>query len=155
MIKITNLHKQFGKLKVLKGIDIDVAKGEIIAIIGPSGSGKSTFLRCINRLEEPTEGDIIINGKSIMDKSTDINLMRRELGMVFQHFNLFPHKTVMENITLSYSVPKTFLQRLKVQNMRLSLSVRNPFVLTSWNFGDVEGEDYTMKTYNLSINFTL
>lgn len=119
MIKITNLHKQFGKLKVLKGIDIDVAKGEIIAIIGPSGSGKSTFLRCINRLEEPTEGDIIINGKSIMDKSTDINLMRRELGMVFQHFNLFPHKTVMENITLApmklKKIPKETAEKKAVE----------------------------------------
>ena len=119
MIKITNLHKQFGKLKVLKGIDLDVAKGEIIAIIGPSGSGKSTFLRCINRLEEPTEGDIIINGKSIMDKSTDINLMRRELGMVFQHFNLFPHKTVMENITLApmklKKIPKEAAEKKAVE----------------------------------------
>ena len=119
MIKIINLHKQFGKLKVLKGIDIDVAKGEIIAIIGPSGSGKSTFLRCINRLEEPTEGDIIINGKSIMDKSTDINLMRRELGMVFQHFNLFPHKTVMENITLApmklKKIPKEAAEKKAVE----------------------------------------
>ena len=119
MIKITNLHKQFGKLKVLKGIDIDVAKGEIIAIIGPSGSGKSTFLRCINRLEEPTEGDIIINGKSIMDKSTDINLMRRELCMVFQHFNLFPHKTVMENITLApmklKKIPKETAEKKAVE----------------------------------------
>ena len=101
MIKIRNLHKKFGKLEVLKGIDVDVRKGEIIAIIGPSGSGKSTFLRCINRLEEPSEGDIVINGKNIMDKDTDINLMRQELGMVFQHFNLFPHKTVMSNITLA------------------------------------------------------
>ena len=119
MIKIINLHKQFGKLKVLKGIDVDVAKGEIIAIIGPSGSGKSTFLRCINRLEEPTEGDIIINGKSIMDKSTDINLMRRELGMVFQHFNLFPHKTVMENITLApmklKKIPKEAAEKKAVE----------------------------------------
>ena len=101
MIKIRNLHKKFGKLEVLKGIDVDVKKGEIIAIIGPSGSGKSTFLRCINRLEEPSEGDIVINGKNIMDKDTDINFMRQELGMVFQHFNLFPHKTVMNNITLA------------------------------------------------------
>ncbi|WP_295158160.1 amino acid ABC transporter ATP-binding protein [uncultured Brachyspira sp.] len=101
MIKIRNLHKKFGRLEVLKGIDTDISKGEIIAVIGPSGSGKSTFLRCINRLEEPSEGDIIINNKNIMDKNTNINFMRQELGMVFQHFNLFPHKTVMENIALS------------------------------------------------------
>lgn len=101
MIKVRNLHKAFGKLEVLKGIDVDVSKGEIIAIIGPSGSGKSTFLRCINRLEEPSKGDIIINGKNIMSKDININVMRQELGMVFQHFNLFPHKKVIENITLS------------------------------------------------------
>ena len=119
MIKIKNLHKQFGKLKVLKGIDVNVSRGEIIAIIGPSGSGKSTFLRCINRLEEPTEGDILINGKSIMDKSTDINLMRQELGMVFQHFNLFPHKTVMENITLApmklKKIPKEIAEKKAIE----------------------------------------
>ena len=101
MIKVRNLHKKFGKLEVLKGIDVDIAKGEIIAIIGPSGSGKSTFLRCINRLEEPSQGDIIINGQNIMDKNTNINTVRQNLGMVFQHFNLFPHKTVMKNITLA------------------------------------------------------
>ena len=119
MIKIKNLHKQFGKLKVLKGIDVNVSRGEIIAIIGPSGSGKSTFLRCINRLEEPTEGNILINGKSIMDKSTDINLMRQELGMVFQHFNLFPHKTVMENITLApmklKKIPKEIAEKKAIE----------------------------------------
>ena len=119
MIKIKNLHKQFGKLKVLKGIDVNVSRGEIIAIIGPSGSGKSTFLRCINRLEEPTDGDILINGKSIMDKSTDINLMRQELGMVFQHFNLFPHKTVMENITLApmklKKIPKEIAEKKAIE----------------------------------------
>ena len=119
MIKIKNLHKQFGKLKVLKGIDVNVSRGEIIAIIGPSGSGKSTFLRCINRLEEPTKGDILINGKSIMDKSTDINLMRQELGMVFQHFNLFPHKTVMENITLApmklKKIPKEIAEKKAIE----------------------------------------
>ena len=101
MIKVRNLHKKFVKLEVLKGIDVDIAKGEIIAIIGPSGSGKSTFLRCINRLEEPSQGDIIINGQNIMDKNTNINTVRQNLGMVFQHFNLFPHKTVMKNITLA------------------------------------------------------
>ena len=81
MIKVRNLHKKFGKLEVLKGIDVDIAKGEIIAIIGPSGSGKSTFLRCINRLEEPSQGDIIINGQNIMDKNTNINTVRQNLGM--------------------------------------------------------------------------
>ena len=101
MIKIENLHKRFGKLEVLKGIDINVEKGEIIAIIGPSGSGKSTFLRCINRLEEPSEGKIFIDGENILSKETNINKIREKVGMVFQHFNLFPHKNVIKNITLA------------------------------------------------------
>ena len=101
MIKVENLHKKFNQLEVLKGIDVNVEKGEIIAIIGPSGSGKSTFLRCINRLEEPTYGKIFIDGENILDKKTDINKIREKVGMVFQHFNLFPHKTVMENIILA------------------------------------------------------
>ncbi|MBW5383678.1 amino acid ABC transporter ATP-binding protein [Brachyspira pilosicoli] len=101
MIKVENLHKKFNQLEVLKGIDVNVEKGEIIAIIGPSGSGKSTFLRCINRLEEPTCGKIFIDGENILDKKTDINKIREKVGMVFQHFNLFPHKTVMENIILA------------------------------------------------------
>ena len=101
MIRIENLHKRFGKLEVLKGIDIDVEKGEIIAIIGPSGSGKSTFLRCINRLEEPTDGKIFIDGENILSKETNINKIREKVGMVFQHFNLFPHKNVIKNITLA------------------------------------------------------
>ena len=101
MIKVENLHKKFHQLEVLKGIDVNVEKGEIIAIIGPSGSGKSTFLRCINRLEEPTYGKIFIDGENILDKKTDINKIREKVGMVFQHFNLFPHKTVMENIILA------------------------------------------------------
>lgn len=101
MIKVENLHKKFNQLEVLKGIDVNVEKGEIIAIIGPSGSGKSTFLRCINRLEEPTDGKIFIDGENILDKKTDINKIREKVGMVFQHFNLFPHKTVMENIILA------------------------------------------------------
>ena len=101
MIKVENLHKNFNQLKVLKGIDVNIEKGEIIAIIGPSGSGKSTFLRCINRLEEPNEGSIFIDGNNILDKKTDINKLREKVGMVFQHFNLFPHKTVMENIILA------------------------------------------------------
>ena len=101
MIKVENLHKNFGELEVLKGINIEVSKGEVIAIIGPSGSGKSTFLRCINRLEEPSSGAIYIDNQNIMDKKTDINKVRQKLGMVFQHFNLFPHKNVLENITLA------------------------------------------------------
>ena len=101
MIRVENLHKNFGELEVLKGINIEVSKGEVIAIIGPSGSGKSTFLRCINRLEEPSSGAIYIDKQNIMDKKTDINKVRQKLGMVFQHFNLFPHKNVLENITLA------------------------------------------------------
>ncbi|RAX51351.1 amino acid ABC transporter ATP-binding protein [Helicobacter sp. 11-8110] len=101
MIKIKDLHKKFGEIEVLKGINVEVSKGEVIAIIGPSGSGKSTFLRCINRMEDPSCGQIIIDGQNIMDKSVDINLVRQKLGMVFQHFNLFPHKKVIENIALA------------------------------------------------------
>ena len=101
MIKVENLSKNFGKLKVLKNISTTINKGEIISIIGPSGSGKSTFLRCINKLEEPTEGHIYINDMDLMDKKTDINKIRERVGMVFQHFNLFPNMTVLENLTLS------------------------------------------------------
>lgn len=101
MIKIEKLYKNYDKLEVLKGIDAQVKKGDIIAIIGPSGSGKSTFLRCINKLEEPTSGHIYIKNQDIMSDNTDINLIRQKVGMVFQHFNLFPHKTVMENLTLA------------------------------------------------------
>lgn len=101
MIKIEKLCKNYDKLEVLKGIDAQVNKGDIIAIIGPSGSGKSTFLRCINKLEEPTSGHIYIKNQDIMSDNTDINLIHQKVGMVFQHFNLFPHKTVMENLTLA------------------------------------------------------
>ena len=101
MINVENLSKNFGDLKVLKNISTTINKGEIISIIGPSGSGKSTFLRCINKLEEPTEGHIYIVGMDLMDKKTDINKIRERVGMVFQHFNLFPNMTVLENLTLS------------------------------------------------------
>lgn len=101
MIKIESLHKKFGSLHVLKGIDLEVKQGDIIAIIGPSGSGKSTLLNCINRLEEPSSGHIYIDGQDIMSKSCDINAVRQKVGMVFQHFNLFPHKKVIDNITLA------------------------------------------------------
>ena len=101
MISVKNLHKYFGKLEVLKGVDCEISQGECVCVIGPSGSGKSTFLRCLNRLEDPTDGDIVIDGVDIMDKNTNIDLFRREVGMVFQHFNLFPHLTILENVTLA------------------------------------------------------
>lgn len=101
MIKVVDLHKYFGDLEVLKGIDKEIKKGEVVAIIGPSGSGKSTFLRCLNLLEKPTKGQVFIEGENLVDKSVDINSLRQRVGMVFQHFNLFPHKTVLENLILS------------------------------------------------------
>lgn len=101
MIEIKNLHKSFGELNVLKGIDYTVREKEVICVIGPSGSGKSTFLRCINLLEEVTNGDISIDGVKVNDPSTNINDIRREVGMVFQQFNLFPHMKVIDNITLA------------------------------------------------------
>lgn len=101
MIKISNLHKSFDKNEVLKGIDLDINAGEVVVIIGPSGSGKSTFLRCLNLLEEPTSGKIEFEGQDLTDKKTDINQLRQKMGMVFQSFNLFPHKTVLDNLTIS------------------------------------------------------
>ncbi|MGD8684180.1 MAG: amino acid ABC transporter ATP-binding protein [Chloroflexota bacterium] len=100
MIKIENLHKRFGDLEVIRGIDLHVQPGEVVCIIGPSGSGKSTVLRCINRLEEITAGRIVVDGSDITDPRTNINRVRAEAGMVFQQFNLFPHLTVISNITL-------------------------------------------------------
>lgn len=101
MIKVKNLHKTFGTNQVLKGINTEIKKGEVVVVIGPSGSGKSTFLRCLNLLEEPTSGNIYFKGTDITDKKNDIYQMREKLGMVFQNFNLFPNLTVMDNITLS------------------------------------------------------
>lgn len=100
MIKIENLHKSFGDLEVLKGINNYIHQKEVVCVIGPSGSGKSTFLRCINLLEEVTSGKIFIDGVEITDRKIDVPKVRSQVGMVFQHFNLFPHKTVLENITL-------------------------------------------------------
>lgn len=100
MIKIENLHKSFGDLEVLKGINNEIKHKEVVCVIGPSGSGKSTFLRCINLLEEVTSGRIFIDGVEITDSNVDVPKVRSQVGMVFQHFNLFPHKTVLENITL-------------------------------------------------------
>ena len=101
LLEMNHIKKEFDGLGVLKDIYLSVEEGEIVSIIGPSGSGKSTFLRCLNRLEEPTSGDIIIDGAHLMDKTTDINQIRQHIGMVFQHFNLFPHLSVLENIILA------------------------------------------------------
>lgn len=100
MIEIKNLHKSFGHIEVLKGVDVSIEEKEVVVIIGPSGSGKSTLLRCMNYLEEPTSGDITVNNMKL-DKHADINKIRENIGMVFQRFNLFPHMTVLENITLA------------------------------------------------------
>ncbi len=101
MIYVKDLHKYFGKLEVLKGIDCHIGKGECVCVIGASGSGKSTFLRCLNLLETPTKGEITIGGTNLMDKDLDIDDLRKRVGMVFQHFNLFPHLTILENVTLA------------------------------------------------------
>jgi len=100
-IQVQNLKKNFGKLEVLKSIDMEVTTGEVVVLVGPSGSGKSTLLRCLNQLEKATEGTILIDNQDIVDKHTNINLVRENIGMVFQHFNLFPHKTVEGNIMLA------------------------------------------------------
>jgi arginine/lysine/histidine transport system ATP-binding protein len=99
VIKIENLYKQFGDNEVLKGISTSINSGEVVSIIGPSGSGKSTFLRCINLLEVPTKGTVSVDGQSITDKNTNILKVRQQIGMVFQHFNLFPHLNVLDNLT--------------------------------------------------------
>jgi polar amino acid transport system ATP-binding protein len=100
-IEIRDLHKSFGELEVLRGIDLRVAAGEVVSVIGPSGSGKSTLLRCINLLEEPTSGEIHVGGVEVTDPDVDIDAVRRRIGMVFQQFNLFPHLTVTENVTIA------------------------------------------------------
>lgn len=101
MLRVKDLHKSFGDNEVLKGIDENIEKGEVVCVIGPSGSGKSTFLRCLNLLEEPTSGEVYLDDEKINDPNVDINKVRQRLGMVFQNFNLFPHKTVTENITMA------------------------------------------------------
>ncbi len=113
MLKTVNLHKSFGGLDVLKGINTEIHTGEVVAIIGPSGSGKSTFIRCLNLLEEPTQGEVYFKDTKLStkkDKNFNIDKVREHIGMVFQHFNLFPHKTVLENITLA---------PMKVKNLSL------------------------------------
>ena len=99
LLQVRGLKKHFGHLEVLRGIDIDIHKGEVVAVIGPSGSGKSTFIRCLNRLEEPTAGEVIFEGQQINTKNADIDKIRQKIGMVFQNFNLFSNMTIMQNIT--------------------------------------------------------
>jgi glutamine transport system ATP-binding protein len=122
MIRIEGLHKSFGPLEVLKGIDLHIRPGEVLVIIGPSGSGKSTLLRCINLLEDISSGTVIVDGLDIKDKDTDINFIRTEVGMVFQQFNLFPHMTAMENVTLGpikvRKIPKKKAQNLGSELLR-------------------------------------
>ena len=101
LIQVRNLGKKFGDTEVLKDISVDIYKGDVVCVIGPSGSGKSTFLRCLNRLEEPTGGNILFEGVDIVDKKTDIDRHRQKMGMVFQQFNLFPHMTILKNLTIA------------------------------------------------------
>ena len=98
IIRVEDLHKRFGAMHVLRGVNLEVARGEVVVIIGPSGSGKSTFLRCLNRLEEPSRGRICLEGTDITDRRVNLPRVRRQIGMVFQHFNLFPHRTALENV---------------------------------------------------------
>ncbi|EUJ21013.1 amino acid ABC transporter ATP-binding protein [Listeria aquatica] len=101
MINVLNLHKHYGKNEILKGIDLEIDAGEVVVVIGPSGSGKSTLLRCLNLLEKPSEGHVIFEDNDLLAKGTNINQLRQRMGMVFQAFNLFPHKTVLQNLTLA------------------------------------------------------
>ena len=123
MIDVIDLKKSFGKLDVLRGINVTIEKGEVVCVIGPSGSGKSTFLRCLNCMEDPTGGQIIFHGVNIADMKVDINVHRRKMGMVFQQFNLFNNKTVIENIMLApVHIGITDLRRAKLHNTFLPLT---------------------------------
>lgn len=120
MIKVQNLNKLFGKNEVLKNIDLEINKGEVVAIIGPSGSGKSTLLRCMNLLETPTSGKVIFEGKDLMQNKSSLNILRQKMGMVFQNFNLFPHKTVLDNVILAPKLlNKNKLENLKIEGQKL------------------------------------
>lgn len=117
---MTNLKKSYGSLEVLKSIDLQVTEGEVVCLIGPSGSGKSTLLRCLNMLEEVTSGEVVVNDFNLTDKKNDINKIRENIGMVFQHFNLFPHLTVLENITLApVDLKKATAQQAKEKALEL------------------------------------
>ncbi|WTA16584.1 amino acid ABC transporter ATP-binding protein [Nocardioides sp. NBC_00850] len=117
MIDVQNLHKYFGDNEVLKGIDFHIARGEVVCVIGPSGSGKSTLLRCVNLLEEPTSGTILVDGEEITDPDADVDGLRARIGMVFQQFNLFPHMTVLRNLTVSQ---QKVLKRGKAESLEIA-----------------------------------
>ena len=120
MVHVENLKKNFGKLEVLKDISVDIAEGEVVVLLGPSGSGKSTFLRCLNQLEIATAGKILVDGNDVTDKHIDINKVRENIGMVFQHFNLFDHKTVLENIMMApVELKKMTKEEAKEKGMQL------------------------------------
>ena len=121
MIKVENLTKKFGKNEVLRGITTEIPKGEVVSIIGPSGSGKSTFLRCLNVLETPTSGSIVIEGHDLTSSKTPIHKMRQKIGMVFQHFHLFPHLTVLENLTYAPIKAKGVKKQVAEEQARLLL----------------------------------
>lgn len=120
MIKVENLHKYFGELEVLKGVNAEIKKSEVVCVIGPSGSGKSTFLRCLNLLEVPTDGKIYIDGVELMEHQKEIDKYRQKVGMVFQQFNLFPHMTVIKNITLA-PVQVLGMEQEKAESLAASL----------------------------------
>ena len=120
MISVKNLKKSFGGNHVLRGIDTEIEKGDVLCIIGPSGSGKSTFLRCLNLLEEPTKGTVTVEGVNITDPKVNINKHREKMGMVFQHFNLFPHMTILKNMTLA---PRKLLKKSKAEAEEKALTL--------------------------------
>lgn len=131
MIYVRNLRKNFGKLEVLKGVDCHIKTNEVVVVIGPSGSGKSTFLRCLNVLEAPTSGEVIVDGFNLTDPQTNINKVREEVGMVFQHFNLFPHMTALENVALALEkvrkMPKEKSDKIALEMLeRVGLSDKAP-----------------------------
>ena len=120
LIRVENLQKAFGKLQVLDGIDLDICRGDVVVIVGPSGSGKSTFLRCLNRLEETTGGNIYLDGVNITEPNVNINKHRQKMGMVFQQFNLFPHLTIMRNLTIG---PMKLLGKTKEEAEKKALEL--------------------------------
>ncbi|SEG06591.1 amino acid ABC transporter ATP-binding protein, PAAT family [Eubacterium ruminantium] len=141
MIDVINLEKHFGDNKVLNGINIQINKGDIVVVIGPSGSGKSTFLRCLNCMEDPTGGQIIFNGVDIADMKVDINIHRRHMGMVFQHFNLFNNKTVLENITLAPILIRTKeLRHQKLKNLFSGKDKKVPITTTKKEIKEAANE---------------